>query len=199
MSRQLAQPVMNDLLAMLEHYESLHDGKLLPNRLTPQMDAGGLWTEGYGQLVLDANSQPLKGYEHRSNALVCSKITNKEEALTALGIRLGQTVNALDNLTTGKLTDAQLAAVSDFAYNVGIGGFESSTIYRLLKAGTPENITFDNFKSWDEGTDMSGKKIIEDGLIARRASEWSMFTGKGFIVYTCTHEILSPAIDIETV
>jgi len=191
MSRQLSQPVMNNLLAMLEHYESLHDGKLIPNRLTPQMDALGIWTEGYGQLVLDANGKQLKGYEDRSSALSNSKISTKEEALTALGIRLGQTVNALLDSTTGKLTDVQLAAVADLAYNIGIGGFETSTIYRLIQSNQIENITRANFLSWNKGM-LNGSLVSLDGLTARRASEWNMFFEGKLQLYSCDKGILTP-------
>lgn len=63
------------------------------------------------------------------------------------------------------LTDSQLAAIADFAYNLGIGRLKTSTLKKRLNEGNIE-LAANELKKWVYG---GGKKL--PGLISRRQAE----------------------------
>ena len=180
----------DNFIKLLEYYESLHNGGYNPNYLTPKMDPRDIWTEGYGEEVLDSKGQPIVGIQYKMDALKYSKIETKEQALQSLLIRTDKLTGVLDQLTTGKLDDAQLLAVTDFAYNEGLGAFQSSTIYRLIKSDLIGNIAYENFRSWNKMSGPDGKLISMDGLTARRTSEWEMFYHGRLAFFSCVNGIV---------
>jgi lysozyme len=71
------------------------------------------------------------------------------------------------------LTQGQLDSLTDFVYNVGIGGFRSSTILKTLNAQQP--VTEDMFTRWNKITLPDGSHKVLDGLTARRRREYQLF------------------------
>ena len=64
-----------------------------------------------------------------------------------------------------QLNDSQLAAIADFAYNLGIGRLKASTLKKRLNEGNME-LAAKELKKWVYG---KGKKL--PGLIKRRQAE----------------------------
>ncbi len=68
-------------------------------------------------------------------------------------------------------TQAQLDAMVDLAYNIGVGAFQSSTLVRLFNAGDQAGAA-EQFPRWNK----SGGKVLL-GLRRRRAADRARFLG----------------------
>jgi lysozyme len=68
------------------------------------------------------------------------------------------------------ITDNQLLALSSFAYNVGNGAFESSTLLKLLNSGVDINTVANEFDKW-----IYSGGTVNKGLQSRRKAEKTLF------------------------
>lgn len=68
-------------------------------------------------------------------------------------------------LCPGAVTPGQLAAVTDFCYNLGTGNLKNSTLRRRINAGEWDLVP-DEFRKWVRA---GGKKL--NGLVLRREAE----------------------------
>jgi GH24 family phage-related lysozyme (muramidase) len=67
----------------------------------------------------------------------------------------------------------QVAAIVSFAYNVGLGALEDSTLRKRLLAGEdPNKVVIEELPRWNK----AGSKVLE-GLVNRRKDEVALFTG----------------------
>jgi hypothetical protein len=81
----------------------------------------------------------------------------------------------VERLIAVPLTDNQFAALVSFAFNVGAGNLQASTLRRKLNIGNYEEIPFE-LNRWVKATDpVSGKKRILRGLVLRRAAEGDLW------------------------
>ena len=63
----------------------------------------------------------------------------------------------------------------DFAYNVGDGALEISTLLKRLNAGDYEGAA-EQFLVWDEVTDpATGKRVVNEDLVKRRQKDRALF------------------------
>ncbi len=90
---------------------------------------------------------------------------------------LGQTVEpyarAVRNAVDVPLTQNQFDALTSFAYNIGIGGFEGSSALRRLNAGDYAGAA-EAMKLWNK----SGGDVVQ-GLVNRRRDEVNLFNTAG--------------------
>lgn len=91
-----------------------------------------------------------------------------DEALRRELLRVKERVDARVRV---HLEPHEMAALVSFAYNVGIGNFERSTLLALLNAGDRMGAA-DQFKRWNRA---AGK--VMRGLTRRRAAEAALFRG----------------------
>lgn len=70
------------------------------------------------------------------------------------------------------MTENQFAALSSFVYNVGVGAFLDSTLFKLLNDGDYDGAA-DQFQYWV----YSGGKVL-NGLVKRREAEKQLFLSK---------------------
>jgi lysozyme len=91
----------------------------------------------------------------------------QDEADTWLLKDLEKTQDGVKALLHVPVTENQLSALTSFAYNVGLGNLKSSTLLRLINAGTPDST---QFLRWVYA---AGK--ILPGLVKRRQAEKSLF------------------------
>lgn len=123
-------------------------------RLEAYRDGGGVWTIGWGHT----------GPEVRPGMRI-----SERQADLLLVEDMAEATAAVDRLATVPLTDHQRAALISFAFNVGVGAFEDSTLLRELNgsdyAGVPAQL-----RRWvyDNG------KIVE-GLRNRREAEIALW------------------------
>lgn len=89
-------------------------------RLHAYQDTGGIWTIGYGET---------------GPHIVEGLIWTEEQADDALTERITDFASRVGVLVHVPLSDHQAAALISFAYNTGVGNFQSSTLLRLLNEG----------------------------------------------------------------
>lgn len=126
-------------------------------RLESYKDSAGIATIGYGATRIDG--KPVK---------MGMKI-DRDEAEALLRADLLRFYRAVLSLVTVPLTDGMLAALTSFAFNVGVGALKSSTLLRRLNAGDYVGAS-NEFEKWCK---VKGKPI--NGLIRRRKEEKALF------------------------
>lgn len=130
------------------HFEGL--------KLERYRDAVGLWTIGYGHLILKTEMEKL------------IKITTGE-AKTLLRKDLRRTERGVQKLVSASVTQNQFDALVSFAFNLGVGSLKKSTLLRKLNAGDVQGAAL-QFKSWNK----AGGKVLT-GLTRRREAEMKLF------------------------
>lgn len=69
------------------------------------------------------------------------------------------------------LNQNQFDAVVSFAYNLGVGNLQKSTLFARMKVNPNDPAIRDEFVKWNK----SGGKIIS-GLTRRRLAEWALYS-----------------------
>ena len=157
------------LVKLVSHYESLHDGDLKQIGTQPKMDCIGIWTEGYGSVIVGPGGITYKTMKDRAEAYKYHKIHTVEEALKALGEGLKDFGSKIDTLGL-KINNDQRSALISFAYNVGFGGLKKSSLLQHIIKGSSDAEIDAAFRAWNKG----GGKVLS-GLVARRTSESLLF------------------------
>jgi GH24 family phage-related lysozyme (muramidase) len=122
-------------------------------RLNSYRDAVGVWTIGYG---------------HTRTAGPGQRITN-EQAIALLRQDVATFEKAVTSAVRVPITNNQFAALVSFAYNVGSGALNSSTLLRRLNAGD-SNGAVNEFLRWNR----AGGQVLA-GLTRRRVAERDLF------------------------
>ncbi|MGY5958682.1 lysozyme [Kosakonia sp. BK9b] len=118
-------------------------------------DAVGKWTIGYGHLILPNESFP--------------QALTKEQAEDLLRADLGMTERGIRKQVTVDLNQNQFDALVAFAFNVGLGNLQSSTLLRLLNQGQYQAAA-DQLPRWNK----AGGNVLA-GLTRRREAERALF------------------------
>ena len=132
--------------ALIEKFEGL--------RLTAYQDMVGVWTIGYGHTGPDVKAG-LTITQQQAEQLLINDPARFTHGVTAL--------------VTVKINQKQFDALVSFAYNLGLGSLQQSTLLRLLNAGNFQAAA-DQFPRWDRA---GGKEVA--GLLARRNAERALF------------------------
>ncbi len=120
---------------------------------------------------LDIGGTPTIGYGHTGPDVTENMIITQQEAEDLLLADLKEFEVGVTKLIKVKLTDAQLGALIDFAFNLGINALERSTL--LKKVNTHDPSAADEFLRWYY---VNGKRI--KGLLRRRTEERKLFINK---------------------
>lgn len=133
--------------------ERMPDGRL---RAYPDPASGGApWTIGFGSTGSDIKP---------------GTIWTQAQADARLEQEVRDKASAVGRMVTVPLTDSEAGALISFAYNVGAGALQGSTLLRLLNAGGTKLSVADQFLRWDKA---AGKVMA--GLTRRRAAERALF------------------------
>ena len=125
-------------------------------RLSPYLCPAGVPTIGYGATRWEDGS-PVR--------LTDAAVTRaRAEALLAHDIRQVYLPAAL-RLCPGADTPGRLGALTDFAFNLGVGALRASTLRRRVNAGEWDRVQ-DELMRWVNG---GGRRL--PGLVRRRAAE----------------------------
>ena len=134
-----------------------NEGRVL--RVYP--DSCGIPTCGVGHVVLQSDHLRLGDTitEEQSDAFELLDVVKCE--------------NAINGAVTVPISQNQFDAMVSLAFNIGVGGFLSSTVLRDLNAG---NIADEKraFELWDKDT-KNGVLVVDDALLARRDREVELF------------------------
>ncbi len=122
----------------------------------------GVWTIGYGHTSVAGNPAVTRGAK-----------MNREEAARVLAADVEIFADGVRAALTREVTAAQFSALVSFAYNVGIGGFRSSSVLKAVNAGDFDAVPR-RLGLWVKG----GGRVLP-GLVKRRAAEAELFISGG--------------------
>jgi lysozyme len=133
-------------LAMTEQFEGC--------KLTAYQDQVGVWTIGYG---------------HTGPEVVKGRTITIEEAQDLLAMDIRTAATFVNNVVAVALSQEEFDALVDFAFNLGRGRLEGSTLLRELNAGNFAAAAA-QFEVWDR----AGGAVVA-GLLRRRQAEAALF------------------------
>lgn len=122
---------------------------------TPYICPAGWWTIGYGA-VRGLGGHPVTA---------ATPPVTEEEAETLLRRDVAIAERAVLRLITVPLSDGRFDALASFAFNLGGGALQRSTLRRKVNRGEHADVP-DEFRKWVWG---GGRKL--PGLIRRREAE----------------------------
>lgn len=126
-------------------------------------DDAGVWTIGYGTTIV--NGEAVR------NGMTCTKEQAKQ--WYAGGVAFVE--HFIEQHITQPLLQHQYDALVCFAYNVGVGAFQISTLYKKITAGNIGLVTSNNFTDWNKIT-VKGHLVPSVGLFNRRKREFKLFS-----------------------
>lgn len=116
----------------------------------------------------DSVGVPTIGYGHTRNVTMDMSCT-QEQAEQWLQDDVQIAVNGVNQLVTVALTQNQFDALVDFAFNLGVGSLQHSTLLRLLNGGDYAGAAGE-FEKWNK----AGGNVLP-GLVKRRQAERDLF------------------------
>lgn len=156
-----ARLVQEDAVNLIKRYEGLH--KVVGDMVYAYHDAIGLPTIGYGHLLSRVKGEDLSKYDpitlQEASELLCRDLDK-----FAIGVQ---------RLVAVSITEGQFGALVSFAFNVGLGNLQASTLLRKLNRGDSLDDVANEFLKWDKA---GGRKLL--GLTRRRQAERRMFLGE---------------------
>jgi lysozyme len=143
--------ISNKLRELVKHFEGC--------KLTSYVCSAGHNTIGYGNTF----------YENGVKVKPGDKITQQraEELLDVILIKFVQQTN---ELIKSNVNQNQRDALTDFAYNCGVGNLKSSTLLKLVNANPNDPEIRTQFMRWNKG----GGKVL-NGLTRRREAEANLY------------------------
>jgi len=136
-----------DALALIRRFEGL--------RLDPYLDSAGVPTIGFGA---------TRGLDGKRLTMDHPPITEDgARALLRRDLRLFGA--AVDRLITAPIAPLQRGALVSFAFNLGAGTLQASTLRKRVNAGDWDDVPF-QFSRW---VHTGGRRLA--GLVRRRAAE----------------------------
>lgn len=176
---------MSNIIELIKHFESLHDGDLKAIGLQPKLCPAGFWTIGYGHVVIDSvTNRPLTWQIAYKDVLKYS-LKDEKEASNLLELDLQKYRSNVKGYVNPKvnMTKIEEDALTSFCYNVGVGNFTNSTLLRLLNKGDKLGAAME-FLKWCKAKDpKTGLMITLKGLERRRKSEKYFFETGEFKVF----------------
>lgn len=127
-------------------------------------DPAGHCTVGIGHLVHHGRC------DGRTSEIPFKNGITKERAFALLQQDAAIAERSINSHVKVPLTQAQFDALVSFAYNVGVGAFEGSTLLRKLNAGQKSAVP----NELDKWVNAGGRRL--PGLVARRKDEGRLFS-----------------------
>lgn len=123
---------------------------------------------------------PTIGYGH-TKGVTMDMVIDESEADKLLDEDVAQFDLDLNKKLPKKVRQNQWDALISFIFNLGMGAFLSSTLYKKLKAD-PEDPTIPNeFLKWDKAR-VNGELVALKGLTRRRAAEAMMYKQNNYAI-----------------
>ena len=143
--------ISSKLRELVKHFEGC--------KLTAYVCSAGHNTIGYGNTF----------YENGVKVKPGDKITQQraEELLDIILIKFVQQTN---EVIKSSVTQNQRDALTDFAYNCGLGNLKSSTLLKKVNADPNDKTIREEFMKWNKG----GGKVL-NGLTRRREAEANLY------------------------
>jgi len=128
--------------------------------LKPYVCAGGINTIGYGNTY----------YTNGKKVTLQDKPITKEQAEELIKHSLSTYEKAVDSFCRDDISQSQFDALVSFAYNLGTGALQKSTLIKKVNAN-PKDVTIaDEFLKWNKA---NGRVLA--GLTRRRQAEANLY------------------------
>lgn len=143
--------ISSKLRELVKHFEGC--------KLTSYVCSAGHNTIGYGNTF----------YENGVKVKPGDKITQQraEELLDVILIKFVQQTN---EVIKSSVNQNQRDALTDFAYNCGLGNLKSSTLLKKVNADPNDKTIREEFMKWTRAN-----KIVLNGLVRRREAEANLY------------------------
>lgn len=128
--------------------------------LKPYICPAGKPTIGYGTIM----------YPDGRSVSMQDKPITEDQAQQYLEWEVNQKASSIEKLVKINISDNEFAALTAFAYNVGLGALGGSTLLKMLNSNSDKMQVADQFLRWNKA---GGKEI--SGLTRRRQAERSLF------------------------
>lgn len=128
--------------------------------LKPYLDPIGIPTIGYGIIKYPSG----KAVTMKDAAIT------EDKATEYLKHEVDLKSTAVEKMVKVPLNDNEFAALTSFAYNVGVNALQTSTLLKLLNSNADKVAVADQFLRWNKA---GGKEL--PGLTRRRQAERSLF------------------------
>lgn len=122
-------------------------------------DPVGIWTIGWGTIVYPGGKKVQSG-----------DVCTQAQAAEWLLFEMQEKASGVSHLVKVPLNDNEFCALTSFAYNCGVGAFQSSTLLRKLNAGAPKLDVANELLRW---VNAGGHPLA--GLVRRRKAEKALF------------------------
>jgi lysozyme len=175
-----------EVIELICHYESLHDGDLTRIGAQPKMDPVGIWTVGYGHaLWCKAEQRWYKGEKDRATVYRMYPGLSVEQAKTLLLTDLPQYEESMLGMIKRRDLSPELySGLTSFTYNAGthyknaLGIRVPFKMWSLVDAYPDPQVLY-NY--WCTSVIKAGGKVL-NGLVYRRQSEAVLAT-RGILVF----------------
>lgn len=153
-SSRKPKPITGAAAALIAAVIALSVGIIAPwegRSLDPYRDIVGVWTVCYG-----STNAPMRTY-------------TADECGAMLETEVGTYLAGVSQCIAAPVTTNQLAAITSWTYNVGIGAACGSTLIRQLNAGEPAAVWCKQLLRWNRA---GGREVR--GLSNRRQAEYEV-------------------------
>jgi len=130
-------------------YKALHEREGL--RLKPYLDTQGVPTIAMGNTF----------YENGSKVKISDPALSKIEAEHLAKIIADRFASKVNSLVKSKVNQNQFNALVSLAYNIGLNGFENSTVLRKVNANPNDMKIQDAFMMWTKNKELIGRRKSE--------------------------------------
>lgn len=140
-------------------------------------DVVGVRTGGYGMTGSELRGLPATISEATATSLLTQHVNN---------YYYSKVLNILKSKGVTNAKQREVDAFTSFAYNLGVGSFQDSTLLKKYVAGSRGEDIHNEFMRWV----YAGGRVYQ-GLVNRRANEWRIFSGSSERVpgYNCKPSI----------
>lgn len=157
-------------LAIIKAFEGLKDGDPSTVRLDPYLCPAGVWTIGWGHVVLDPSGKALKGKENKQRAREVYPFgLSVEEAETLLTDDVRKFAAGVFRAVRVPTNNNQFCALVSLSFNIGFRAFNRATLLTLVNRRLFERVPA-QFMRW---TKSNGKEL--PGLVRRRTAEVALW------------------------
>lgn len=146
----------------------------------PYRDAGKAWAVGYGHNIvvgdiingLRVTSSDIKDLDRSEGKLIRGQaiFVDKSEAEELFEKDLNKFEDSVRRSVTTDITQGQFDAMVSFAYNLGTGAYEDSSMLRRVNERRFEEVP----SEWMRWTHVG--QVVKPGLVTRRKQELEFFT-----------------------
>ena len=119
----------------------------------------GVWTIGYGNTFYEDGTKVKEG-----------DVITQERAEELFDIIIDDFAKKVDALIKSNVSENNFSALVSFAYNVGMGNFQRSTLLRKVNANPKDPSIRAEFMKWTRAND----KVL-NGLVRRREAEAKLY------------------------